>query len=62
MASVLIVLLVLVGLVALYLDRNRGRRGPARPVAGQLPDHDTERQLAELRGLRGYREDPPLFG
>lgn len=63
--TALIVLLVLAGTALLArwavhrLDPRVFR--PAAPLAGYPFDHERERQLAELRGLRGYREDPPLI-
>lgn len=73
MASALIVLLVLVGLAALWLDRaglrarpgtaaDRYRTSPFGRTDADTFRHDRERQYAELRALRGYRQDPPLFG
>ncbi|MGD9527538.1 hypothetical protein [Pseudonocardia sp.] len=69
MASALIVLLILIGLAALYVDGRRSvppRREYADGHFGRTEadtyGYDRERQAAELRGMRGYHEDPPRFG
>lgn len=68
MTTVLLLLVIAIGVTLLV---RRGRRHlhtsrSAARLAGSdglgTYDHDRERQLAELRGMRGYREDPPLLG
>lgn len=65
MTTLLLVLAVLAaGLLARWTIHRLDPRvfRPAAPLSGWgPPDRDVERQLAELRGLRAYREDPPLF-
>jgi len=65
MTTLLLVLALLAaGLLARWAIRRLDPRvfRPAAPLSGWQPqDRDVERQLADLRGLRAYREDPPLF-
>ncbi|SHK86755.1 hypothetical protein SAMN05443637_113140 [Pseudonocardia thermophila] len=50
-------LMILTLLTAVAVAAELVRRAP---TVSWIPHEDRERQLAELRALRDYREDPPV--